>query len=180
MKSAWKIAVVALLVAGVAATVALRERKRSGGAPPVPAVDATPSRSPSPAVVAAPAAEPAAMPVPAPQPGQPATAPAGGAAFAGPGAPLGRPRLVELGSVRCNACKEMMKVLDALRASQGKRLQVDFIDVFENPAMGDQFGLKMIPTQILYDAQGKELFRHIGFFSHDEILAKFREHGVKL
>jgi thioredoxin 1 len=118
------------------------------------------------------------MPAPAPSPGQPATA--AGTAYAAPGAALGRPRLVELGSVRCNACKEMMKVLDALRASQGGRLQVDFIDVFENPAMGDQFGLKMIPTQILYDAQGKELFRHIGFFSHDEILAKFREHGVKL
>ena len=53
-------------------------------------------------------------------------------------------------------------------------------DVFENPAMGDQFGLKMIPTQILYDASGKEVFRHIGYFSHDDILAKYRELGVRL
>jgi thioredoxin 1 len=87
---------------------------------------------------------------------------------------------VELGSVRCQACQQMMKVLDALRASQGERLQVDFVDVFEDPAAGDLFGLKMIPTQILYNAAGNEIYRHIGFFSHDEILAKFRAAGVKL
>ena len=57
--------------------------------------------------------------------------------------------------MRCMACLEMAKVLDALRASQGERLQVDFIDVFEDPEAGDRYGLKMIPTQILYDAAGR-------------------------
>ena len=38
----------------------------------------------------------------------------------------------------------------------------------------------MIPTQILYDAAGRELFRHEGFFSREEILAAFRERGITL
>lgn len=156
MKNAWKIAVVALLVAAVAATFALREAKRHAGAPAAPAAGGL--SAPAPAPVAAPA-------------------PAGAA---NPASTAGRPRLVELGSVRCQACQEMMKVLDALRASQGARLQVDFVDVFEDPAAGERYGLRMIPTQILYDAAGKEIYRHIGYFSHDDILAKYRELGVKL
>ena len=42
------------------------------------------------------------------------------------------------------------------------------------------YGIEMIPTQIFYDANGKELFRHIGFFAKDDILAKWKELGVEL
>ena len=74
----------------------------------------------------------------------------------------------------------MAKVLDALKASQGARLQVDFIDVFEEPDAADRHKISLIPTQILFDAAGKEIFRHQGFLSQDDILARFRERGVKL
>jgi len=156
MKNAGKIAVVALLAVAVAATFALRGAKRAEYVPPAPAVGAP----------AAAASEASTAPAPAAAPAVPAT--------------RVKPRLVELGSMRCQACLEMAKVLDALRASQGGKLQIDFIDVFEDPAAGDRYGLTMIPTQILYDTAGKEIFRHIGYFSHDDILAKYRELGVKL
>jgi thioredoxin 1 len=91
-----------------------------------------------------------------------------------------RPRLLELGSMRCQACLEMAKVLDALRSNQGEKLQVDFIDVFEQPEAADRHKISLIPTQILFDSSGKEIFRHTGYFAHDDILAKFRELGVKL
>jgi thioredoxin 1 len=91
-----------------------------------------------------------------------------------------KPRLLELGSMRCQACLEMAKVLDALRASQGTRLQVDFIDVFEQPEAADRHKISLIPTQIFFDAAGREIFRHTGYFAHDAILAKFRDLGVKL
>jgi thioredoxin 1 len=38
----------------------------------------------------------------------------------------------------------------------------------------------MIPTQIFYDATGKELDRHTGFFGKEDILAKWKELGVDL
>jgi thioredoxin 1 len=38
----------------------------------------------------------------------------------------------------------------------------------------------VIPTQIFYNAEGKELFRHVGFFGKEDILAKWKELGVKL
>ena len=78
------------------------------------------------------------------------------------------------------SCIEMAKVLDALRASQGARLKVDFVDVFEQPQAHESYKVSLIPTQILYDTAGKEIFRHTGYFAHDDILAKFRELGVKI
>lgn len=170
MKSGIKFAIVLLLAVGVAATYALREAKRAAQAPAASAAGA----------LSLPATSPAATggPSPATTPSDPPGAAAAGDPVSG--TPPGRPRLVELGSVRCQACQQMMKVLDALRASQGERLRVDFVDVFEDPAAGERYGLTMIPTQIFFDAGGKEIFRHTGFLSHDDILAKFRTLGVEL
>jgi thioredoxin 1 len=38
----------------------------------------------------------------------------------------------------------------------------------------------VIPTQIFYDADGRDLFRHVGFFAKEDILAKWKELGVEL
>jgi thioredoxin 1 len=37
----------------------------------------------------------------------------------------------------------------------------------------------MIPTQIFYASDGKELFRHTGFFSREQILSKWHELGYE-
>ena len=163
MKSSWKFAIVALLAVAVAVTFALRGAKRAEYVPPAPGEGAPVAQEPPPA-----GAAPAAATGPAP-------------AVAGADAARQvKPRLLELGSMRCQACLEMAKVLDALRASQGERLQVDFIDVNEDLEAMDRYRIQLIPTQILYDAAGRELFRHVGYFSHDDILAKFRALGVRL
>jgi len=59
-------------------------------------------------------------------------------------------------------------------------MDVVFIDVWEDPAAGKKYGITVIPTQIFYDAAGKERFRHEGFFGRDDILAKWKELGVDL
>jgi thioredoxin 1 len=47
--------------------------------------------------------------------------------------------------------------------------------VWKNPKAGDIYRVKMIPTQIFYDARGKELYRHIGFMSKEDILKKLEQ-----
>ena len=93
-------------------------------------------------------------------------------------APL--PRLVDLGAKKCIPCKQMVPVLAALTTEYAGRLEVVFIDVWENRAAGGQYGIRLIPTQIFFDAAGKELFRHEGYWSKEAILAKFKELGVEL
>ena len=90
------------------------------------------------------------------------------------------PRLVDLGAGKCIPCKMMAPILEDLKKTLVGKLDVQFIDVWENPDSGEKYGINVIPTQIFYDAQGKELFRHEGFFGKDDILAKWKEFGVDL
>jgi len=90
------------------------------------------------------------------------------------------PRLVDLGAGKCIPCKMMAPILEELKEEYAGRLKVEFIDVWENPDAGSEYGIKLIPTQIFYAASGKELFRHEGFFSKEDILSKWKEFGVDL
>jgi thioredoxin 1 len=92
----------------------------------------------------------------------------------------GLPRLVDLGADKCIPCKMMAPILDDLKKTYVGKLDVEFIDVWKNSAAGEQYGIRVIPTQIFFSADGKELFRHEGFFSKEDILAKWKEFGVEL
>jgi thioredoxin 1 len=90
----------------------------------------------------------------------------------------GLPRLLDLGADKCIPCKMMFPVLEELKKEYAGKMEVGFIDVWQHPEAGRAFGVEVIPTQIFYDASGKELFRHVGFFGKKEILAKWKELGV--
>lgn len=90
------------------------------------------------------------------------------------------PRLVDLGAGTCIACRMMEPILESLTEEYAGQLEVVFIDVWENRDAGKRYDIRVIPTQIFYDAIGKELFRHEGFMPKKDILAKWRELGVEL
>ena len=74
----------------------------------------------------------------------------------------------------------MAPILEELKTEYAGRLRVDVIDVWKNPDAGKEYGIRIIPTQIFYDASGKELFRHEGFFGKADILAKWKELGIDI
>jgi len=92
----------------------------------------------------------------------------------------GRPHLVDVGAGKCIPCKAMAPILEELRAEYAGRLQVTFVDVWVNPEAGQPYGIRMIPTQIFYGADGRELARHEGFISKADILARWKALGVEL
>ena len=94
--------------------------------------------------------------------------------------PASLPRLVDLGAGKCIPCKMMFPILDEIKAEYAGQLQVEFIDVWKNPQAGRKYGIRLIPTQIFYDAAGKELYRHEGFFAKDDIIAQWKSLGVTL
>lgn len=108
-----------------------------------------------------------------------ATAPTGPMAAATPAA-AALPRLVDLGADKCVPCKMMTPILDQLRVDCEGRLRVEFIDVWKSPEAGEPYGIKLIPTQVFLAPDGRELFRHEGFISREDILAKWRELGYAL
>jgi thioredoxin 1 len=90
------------------------------------------------------------------------------------------PRLVDLGAGKCVPCKAMAPILAQLRADYAGRLDVIFIDVWQQPEEARRYGVQMIPTQIFYAADGRELARHEGFIDREGILGAWAELGVAL
>jgi thioredoxin 1 len=90
------------------------------------------------------------------------------------------PLVVDVGAKKCIPCKMMAPILEELRKEYEGVFRVEFIDVWENPGAGEKYGVRGIPTQIFYDASGKEFYRHMGYFSKEQILDTFRKHGVVL
>jgi len=99
---------------------------------------------------------------------------------AAPAATVRLPRLVDLGADKCIPCKMMAPILAEFQRDYADRFTTEFIDVWKNPAAGAQYDIRVIPTQIFYDAEGKERFRHEGFYGREDMLAKWKELGVDL
>jgi len=171
-----------VVVVGVVAGAAWFKSQRSqapaeeGGAsgPPAPVVQAAQATSaPSETAVDG---ELCPEPVPSSQPGAARTTEGANP----PAAKAKLPRLVDLGAGKCKACKELAPILDALREEYKGRLDVEFIDVWKNRNAGQPYGIRVIPTQVLFDKEGKEVWRHEGFISKEDLKKLFAEKvGVK-
>lgn len=112
---------------------------------------------------------------PSPVPETTAPSPTANAASA-----MGLPKLLDLGATKCIPCKMMAPILEELKKTYAGKLEVVFIDVWEKPEEAKQYKINLIPTQIFFDASGKERFRHEGFYSKEDILSKWKELGVDL
>ncbi|MEJ2745170.1 MAG: thioredoxin family protein [bacterium] len=94
--------------------------------------------------------------------------------------PAGIPSLIDLGRTFCIPCKMMAPILEELKKEYSGRFKVEFIDVGKRPEEAKKYAIRAIPTQVFLDASGKELYRHIGFYSKKDILKKWKELGVDL
>ncbi len=97
-----------------------------------------------------------------------------------PQAPVpGKVTMVDIGAKKCIPCKMMAPIMEELEKEYRDKAAIVFIDVWENPGAGEPFGIQLIPTQIFYDAKGKEMFRHEGFMEKAAIVAELEKLGVK-
>jgi thioredoxin 1 len=92
-----------------------------------------------------------------------------------PAADTKLPRLVDLGADKCIPCKKLAPILEQLREEYKGRLDVEFIDVWKDPNAGRPYQIRVIPTQILYDRQGNEVWRHEGFIPKEDLKTLFAE-----
>ena len=98
-----------------------------------------------------------------------------------PAPPAALPRLVDLGAGKCIPCKRMAPILEVLKLDYAGTVNVQFIDVWKDPAAGTPYKIRLIPTQVFFDRTGRERFRHEGFFGRAEIEQIFKDSlGVAL
>jgi thioredoxin 1 len=86
--------------------------------------------------------------------------------------------MVDLGSDTCIPCKLMAPIMGKVEKKYKGRAAVILIDVRKNQEPIKRFGIRAIPTQIFFDKQGREIYRHEGFMSEAEIDQVFRNMGV--
>lgn len=88
---------------------------------------------------------------------------------------------VELGSVNCIPCKQMQPIMDEIENEYKGKVRVVFHDVWteEGRKYGNEYHVRVIPTQVFLDKTGKEITRHEGFFPKSEIENIFSSTGVE-
>jgi thioredoxin 1 len=88
---------------------------------------------------------------------------------------------VELGSVRCIPCKLMQPVMKDIENDYAGQVKVVFHDVWtpDGEPFAQTFKIRVIPTQVFLDKEGKEYFRHEGFFPKEELVKILKQKGVK-
>jgi thioredoxin 1 len=78
---------------------------------------------------------------------------------------LPRPTLMEFGMDSCASCRAMQHQLARLSEAYPETLQVVSINLMEQRALAEQWRIRAMPTQVLLDADGNEVDRHLGFIS---------------
>ncbi len=86
-----------------------------------------------------------------------------------------QPALYEFGAGYCASCKEMEKVMAELQASHGDQIQVRMIYAGKEDDLFKQYKIMLIPTQVFLNAEGKEVFRHMGALTKEQVLQKLKD-----
>ena len=109
-----------------------------------------------------------------------ASASASGSASAATEALLAAPRFVDLGTTTCVPCRVMLGVMAELEARYPYTLRVEFINIHDQPDAMGKYRFRAIPSQLFFDPDGKELFRHTGVMRADAVVAKWSALGYDL
>ena len=86
----------------------------------------------------------------------------------------GKPHFLELGSDKCHACQIMSKTLYKAK-KENPNYNISYVNISKDRSVATELGIQMIPTQIVYNAKGEEVYRHVGKLSEDELLEVFQK-----
>lgn len=87
----------------------------------------------------------------------------------------GKPALYDFGRGLCLACKEMEQVLAAVGKEYGNQIEVRLVMLEKNEDLFKQFKIMLVPTQVFLDVSGKEVDRHIGALTKEQVVQKLKE-----
>jgi len=87
--------------------------------------------------------------------------------------------MIDLGAKKCIPCKMMAPIMEKMEKIYKGKAVIAFIDVWEHREPVNRFGIRAIPTQIFFDKNGKEVYRHAGFMPEKAIVAQLEKIGVK-
>ncbi len=89
------------------------------------------------------------------------------------------PKLLDFGRGKCIPCKAMAPILKELTDEYKDRVVIKIIEIDQESGLTRANRIRLIPTQIFFDSKNKEIFRHEGFMSKEDIKKVFLQMGIK-
>jgi len=86
--------------------------------------------------------------------------------------------MIDLGAKKCIPCKMMAPIMEKIDERYKGKAAIVFIDVWKHREQAKRFSLRAIPTQIFFDSDGKEIYRHVGYMGEEDIVAQLQKMGV--
>lgn len=86
-----------------------------------------------------------------------------------------QPVLVDFWATWCGPCRMVAPVLEEIGKEQGEKLQIAKLDVDANPITAGRFGVRSIPTMILFK-NGREAQRLVGYMPKEKLLSMLSPH----
>jgi thioredoxin 1 len=120
----------------------------------------------------------ASVPVPAATPTAEVPIPALSPAELDSAMKAGVPLIVEFGGEHCVPCMNMQPVLRDVRALIGKRARVANFWIQSQAEVARKHRIMVMPTQVVFDAKGREIYRHMGYFSRSDFEKVLKEKGI--
>jgi thioredoxin-like negative regulator of GroEL len=86
-----------------------------------------------------------------------------------------RPVILEFGRKVCPICLNVELVLVALQKESGNQFEVRLLYIDEDIKSFRQYQVSIVPTLVFLDTAGKEVWRHEGQISREQLAKKLRE-----
>jgi thiol-disulfide isomerase/thioredoxin len=86
--------------------------------------------------------------------------------------------IVEFGGEHCIPCTHMQPILQDLQVALGKKARVYNFWIQQHPDVARAHRIMVMPTQVIFNPKGEEVFRHMGYFPPEEFHAALQKLGI--
>lgn len=86
--------------------------------------------------------------------------------------------IVEFGGEYCIPCMKMQPVLQDLQVALGKKARIHNFWIQQHPEVARQHKIMAMPTQVIFNPKGEEVYRHMGYLPPDAFHAELTRLGL--